>query len=122
MVAIQKGKQKSTIGDMKTIGNAIVAYQTAFDMVPDGADVAALLYLEPHFTKKVIRRDGWWHPWHYACSGNAVVPDHFSLGSGGKDNIFTWAHTPGEYICISLADFENDIIFSGSQFTYIPRH
>jgi len=90
-------------------------------MVPDGADVAALLYLEPHFTKQVVRRDGWWHPWHYISSGNAAVPDNFSLGSGGKDAIFVWTHPIDEYYCIALADFENDIIFSGSQFTYGPK-
>ncbi len=122
LVAIQKGKQKSTIGDMKTIGNAIDAYRIALDMVPDGVDVGALVFLEPHFTKKVIRRDGWYQPWHYTCSGITSFPDHYSLGSGGKDGIFNWAHATGDYFCITITDFNNDIIFCEGQFTYGPKH
>lgn len=121
MSAIQKGKQKSTMGDMKTIGNAISAYHVAVGMVPDGADVGALVYLEPNFAKKVIRRDGWYHTWHYVCSGGTILPDHYSLGSGGKDGIFTWAHPSGEYSCIAISDFNNDIIFSAGQFMYAPK-
>jgi len=121
MIAIQKGKQKSTMGDMKTIGNAIGAYRIGLGMVPDAENVAGLLFLEPNFAKKVIRRDGWWQTWHYTRSGSSAYPDQYSLGSGGKDGVFTWAHTPGEYLCISFSDFNNDIIFSTGQFIYGPK-
>lgn len=121
MVAIQKGKQKATIGDMKSMGTAIGAYFTTMGMAPDAADIAGLNYLEPHFVKKVVKRDGWNYLWHYLPSGNGAFPDHYSLGSGGKNGAFTWAHAPGNYICIAISDFEGDIIFSDGQFTYAPK-
>ncbi len=118
--ALQKGKQKSTLGDMKTIGNAIGSYEIAFGMFPDGADLAGIGYLEPHFSKKLVKTDGWNFSWHYICSGDPL-PDHYSLGSGGKRGNFSWAHPSKQYICITSYDFENDIILSEGMFTYGPK-
>jgi prepilin-type N-terminal cleavage/methylation domain-containing protein len=118
--ALQKGKQKATMGDMKTIGNAIGSYETAFGMFPDGINNAGLGYLEPHFLKRIMKVDGWNFSWHYTFSGNPL-PNHYSLGSGGKGGAFSWDHAADYYICISVSDFENDIILSEGMFTYGPR-
>lgn len=122
LTALQKGKQKATMGDMKTIGNAIGAYLTAMSIVPIGADMAGLLYLEPHFTKRIPRVDGWNFVWHYAYSGSvASNPDTYSIGSGGKGGTFTWDHAPEMYISITMSDFERDILFSDGVFMYGPK-
>ncbi len=121
LTALQKGKQKATMGDMKTIGNSIGAYLETMSMVPDAADMAGLILLEPHFTKRIPRVDGWNFAWHYARSGTTSVPDTYSVGSGGKGGVFNWAHAPGQYISIAMADFENDIIFSEGVFMYGPK-
>lgn len=122
LTALQKGKQKATMGDMKTIGNALGAYLTAMDIVPSVADMDGLLYLEPHFTKRIPRTDGWAFAWHYAFSGSvATNPDTYSVGSGGKGGAFTWDHAPESYISITMSDFEKDIIFSDGVFIYCPK-
>lgn len=118
--ALQKGKQKATIGDMKTIGNAIGSYEIAFGMFPDAVDIGGLNYLEPHFVKNVVKVDGWNFTWHYTYSGNPY-PDHYSLGSGGKGGFFSWSHAAELYMCIAMSDFENDIILSEGMFTYGPK-
>jgi type II secretion system protein G len=118
--ALQKGKQKATMGEMKSLGNAIGSYEIAFGMFPNAADIDGLNYLEPHFLKKIVRNDGWNFLWHYRYSGNPF-PDHYSIGSGGKGGVFLWDHSPEEYNCITLSEFENDIILSEGMFTYSPR-
>jgi len=118
--ALQRGKQKATMGDMKTIGNAIASYETAFGMFPEGNDYTGLGYLEPHFLKRMMPSDGWNFTWHYTYSGSPL-PNHYSLGSGGKAGMFSWDHATDQYICISIYDFENDIILSEGMFTYGPR-
>ncbi len=120
LAALQKGKQKATMGEMKTLGTAITSYSNTFAFFPDDDDTAGLGYLEPHFVKKIVRVDGWNFTWHYTRSGNPR-PDHYSIGSGGKRGIFSWGHSAGNYQCISIIDFENDIILSEGQFTYSPR-
>ncbi len=121
IVAIHKGKQKATIGEMKTIGTAIGSYNNTFSMFPDADNLNAISFLEPHFVKTVVKRDGWNFNWHYTRSGSPA-PDHYSLGSGGKGGAFTWAHSSNNYVSIALSDFENDIILSEGIFTFAPRH
>lgn len=120
LTALQKGRQKATIGDMKTLGTAIGSYETAFGMFPDAGDMAGLNYLEPHFLKHVVDTDGWNFAWHYARSGSPY-PDHYSIGSGGRKGVFTWDHASDVYVCITGADFERDIILSEGIFTYAPK-
>ena len=121
LTALQKGKQKATMGDMKSVGNAMGAYLETMSMVPASQDMGGLYYLEPHFIKRVPRRDGWNFTWHYTYSGTTTIPDTYSVGSGGKGGAFTWTHSPAQYISIAMADFENDIIFSDGSFIYGPK-
>lgn len=120
LVALHKSKQKATIGDMKTIGTGIGNYETAFGMFPNGADVEGLNYLEPHFIKRFSKADGWNFSWHYIVSGG-TLPDHYSVGSGGRKGVFDWAHPSSQYICITLGDYDKDIILSDGIFTYAPK-
>lgn len=122
LTALQKGKQKATMGDMKTIGNGVGAYLTAMSMVPNAADMGGLYYLEPHFTKRVPRTDGWSYTWHYERGGtDANQPDTYSVASGGKGGQFQGYDQSGTYISISMQDFEKDIIFSEGVFIYGPK-
>ena len=123
LTALQKGKQKATMGDIKTIGNAIGAYLTAMSIVPTVANLPGLLYLEPHFTKRVPRVDGWNFTWHYEFSGSvAANPDTYSVASGGKGGAFGgMTQAPDAYLSITMSDFEKDIIFSDGVFMLSPK-
>lgn len=120
LTALQKGKQKATMGDIKTVGNAIGAYMTAMATCPQVTHMGGLLYLEPHFTKRVPRVDGWNYTWFYEYSGSQG--DSYSVASGGKGGSFGGMTQPIEfYISITMSDFEKDIIFADGMFVLSPR-
>lgn len=117
LTAIQKGKQKATMGDIKSIGTAVSAYLV--DIFCPPATLAALTdILQPFWIQKLPPRDGWSSSWNYTASS---VTDHYSLGSGGKDKTFgAWTQT-GDYVVVDYGMFNSDIIFSDGLFTYTPR-
>ncbi len=117
LVAIQKGKQKATMADMKTIGTACSAYMTDFYIAPttledDGFGRHRDFYM-PHFPIQ----DGWGGTWNYLRSR----PDElYTIHSFGKNR------TPdpvsvGSYVVTSLAGFNNDIVFQNGSFVWGPR-
>lgn len=120
LTAIQKSKQKSTMGDMKTIGTAVESYMTDNYIAPsDLTDVGFGNHREFHI-KKFPSSDSWGGIWYYAR--DATNQDIYSIGSGGRDNsaVTSWT-TTGEYVVQTLTDFNNDIIYSNGAFTLGPR-
>ena len=115
LTALQRGKQKATMGDMKTIGNAIGSYMVDNSIAPN-----ALTDIGKFHIQKVPPRDGWGHVWQYVRGGTG--DDEYSLGSSGRDTTFVW-HTGNTetYTVSSLSDFDNDIILSNGSFTYAPK-
>ncbi len=127
LTALQKGKQKATMGDMKTIGGAIENYMTDNYMAPGNgaATTVGMLeaYLEPFYIKMLPVRDGWGTSLVYE-SGAAETPEQemYSVISYGRGGLSTGLNIANSnYIVNSMAGFENDICFSGGQFTYSPK-
>lgn len=127
LTALQKGKQKATMGDMKTIGGAIEDYMTDNYMAPGAGGVATIngleVYLEPFYIKMLPSKDGWSTDLQYE-SGDIDTPaqDLYSItsyGRGGTSNPFDTANT--NYIVNTMEGFENDICFSNGQFTYVAK-
>jgi general secretion pathway protein G len=125
LVALQKGKQKATMGDMKSIGNAIESYITDWSFAPQVAtgpiSTMAVGWFQPFYIKILPQRDGWGTIFHYVQPGalNSVDQDLYSVESYGRDKADTGPDT--EYDVISLANFNNDIIYSNGLFTVGPR-
>ncbi len=119
LTAIQKAKQKSTMGDMKSIGTAVESYMSDNYRAPD--NLGANSGLEPFHIKRLPLNDGWGNAWGYTVGG--ITNDVYSIGSGGRDgsNATGSFSTTGTYIVNSLAGFDNDIVFSNGTFTYGPR-
>ena len=124
LTALQKGKQKATMGDMKSIGTAIEAYIADIAMAPATTDLptSSTAWFCPFYIKVMPRSDGWGNAFLYAhgtmSSGGA---DIYSIGSKARDGLFSSWNTTGDYLCTQLADFNNDIVFSNGIFTYGPR-
>ena len=127
LTALQKGKQKATMGDMKTIGGAIEDYMTDNYMAPGSGAVNTVglleTYLEPFYIKMLPSKDGWGTDLTYA-SGQGGQPEQdlysiFSYGRGGTSNGTDTAQS--NYIVNTMAGFENDICFSNGQFTYVAK-
>ena len=112
--AIDRGKQKRTMADVRSIGTAVEAYSIDTNIYPTAATMAAAQpVLEPTYIKKIPMTDGW---------NNAVVYQPgvtpgagYTVKSLGKDGIAT-AVVGGK-----TSDFKADIIFVDGQFAQWPE-
>ncbi len=120
LTAIQKSKQKATMGDMKSIGTAVESYMTDNYIAPSNLTDAGFGGHRAFHIKKFPTSDAWGGQWYFAR--DATNQDIYSIGSGGRDNsaVAAWNQT-GEYTVNSLTDFDNDIIYSNGAFVYGPR-
>lgn len=126
LTAIHKGKQKATMGDMKTIGTAVESYISDVSMAPGAGGVTLLsqleVYMESFYSKQLPVRDSWGEPFHYESGPPGITQDLYSVISYGRDNQAS-AIDPANsnYIVSSLDGFANDICFSNGTFTYAPK-
>ncbi len=112
--AIDRGKQKRTMADMRTIGQAIATYSVDTNFYPVAADVATLAgLLEPEYSRKTSQKDGWGH--FYVFNGTAI---QYTLGSTGKDGGTTLALEGGGGPTGSL---DSDIIVNSGVFVQWPE-
>ncbi len=119
LTAVQKSKQKATMGDLKSIGTAIESYVTDNIMAPSDITNAGFGGNRDFHIKHFPETDAWGNPWHYAR--DASIRDIYSICSPGKDGVFAGFFQEGTYINNSLEDFNNDIIFSTGIFVYGPK-
>ncbi|MFH2107712.1 MAG: prepilin-type N-terminal cleavage/methylation domain-containing protein [Chrysiogenia bacterium] len=122
LVALQKGKQKATMGDLKTIGSAIESYVTDWSFAPQDdtfvSNNAGAVYFEPFYIKICPKTDGWGNRFLYETPAG----DQYTIYSGGRgpQAAALTPPTPALYDCTALSDFNNDIAYSNGLFTYGP--
>jgi general secretion pathway protein G len=125
MVALQKGKQKATMADLKSVGIGIESYITDWTLVPAANPTTGggQSWFEPFYIKVTPKADGWGHPFGYQFEDGSDMYSIFSAGRDGTDvepvNINIPAVGP-LYICTKLIDFSFDICFSNGYFTVGP--
>jgi type IV pilus assembly protein PilA len=126
LVALQKGKQKATMGDLKTMGSAVESYVTDWSFTPQVGTTTELNSasngLVTFFIKVVPTTDGWGTVFEYqhGQQGN-TDQDYYSFVSDGRDKT-PGTRTSGTYYdCTAIADFNNDIVYANGGFTYGPR-
>jgi general secretion pathway protein G len=127
LVALQKGKQKATMGDMRTIGVAIESYVTDWSQAPSmGDDFAGLstsTWFVPFYIKVVPPDDGWGNRFWYHNEANT---DLYSIASSGRITpAAPYIDFAGVgvnlYEVTTMGDFVNDICFSDGLFTWGPQ-
>jgi general secretion pathway protein G len=117
LVALQKGKQKATMGDMKSVGTALEVYATDNSTIPNEPSLATLSaapYFTPFYIKVLPLKDGWGTDWIYTYAG-----DEYSVTSYGRDKALG-GNVNVMYQVTELKDFNNDITFSNGQFIMGP--
>ena len=127
--AIQRAKQKRTMGDMRSAGTAAEAYAVDFNhypaaagySLPTGITFGAMTFntggvgtsfsgqVTPTYIRVLPMTDGWQSYFFYATTGQL-----YGIASGGKNGA-TEAAIGGE-----TTDFNNDIIFVNGQFVQYP--
>ncbi len=115
--AINRGRQRRTMADLRSIGTALEAYSVDFNFYPRGGitSISALKsYLEPTYIKKLPERDGWNREFvvNIPTSG-----DEYTLTSYAKDGASGPVNATGG----PTTDFDADIIFANGQFFQWPE-
>ena len=112
--AIDRGKQKRTMADMRTVAGAIESYAIDHNHYPltDSFDELEKL-LEPRYERTLPTTDGWQHPFAVQAYGDGYV-----LGSGGKDGEGPLLIEDGGG---ATSSFNDAIVFSDGQFIQWPE-
>jgi general secretion pathway protein G len=113
ITAMDKAKQRKTMGDMRQLGSAVEMYAVDNNTYPRVTNYTNLEPLiVPGYVKTVSGTDGWNHPWVFSSdTANGTEYTLTSLGKDGKPGIATGGETSG---------FNCDIIFSNGQFFQWP--
>jgi type II secretion system protein G len=112
--AMDKSKQRATMADMRSLGQAVQYYEVDESAFPDGATTcSALVTMVQKYIKNFLPyTDKWQHDYGYDSDRH----DWYSLESYGKDGI--------DGVDITLATrmmFEQDIVYATGRFVNSPE-
>ncbi len=116
--AIQRGRQKRTMADMRAIGTAVEAYAVDNNRYPaGGSPISAIAsVVEPRYIRALPRLDAWQFEFDYTSGGPvAADPQTYTIESYGKNG------SDEPYFIGATTDFNNDIIFSNGTFVEYPE-
>ncbi len=125
--AVQRGKQKRTMADMRSLATAIEAYQVdnatypaascasgLFTTVGPQVGTGSFTLLSPTYLATPPTVDGWGRFYYYQ---SGVAGTEYNITSGGRDGV---AGTPA-VVCGTTTDFNADIIYSSGTFIQWPE-
>ena len=123
--AVQRGKQKRTMVDMRVIATAIEAYHVDNSMFPTAAcgsglftavgtavDLNSFALLSPTYLANVPKQDGWGQFYVYNVDNGFGQYNIRSLGRNGSQDSLS---------CGTTTDFNDDILFSNGTFLQWPE-
>jgi len=118
--AIQRGKQKRTMADMRTIGTAVEQYQIDMSLYPAAgytplnlADASAIAaQVAPTYVKQMPAKDGWANSYYYGADAQHQA---YQIASYGKDGAATTGSTG------KTTDFNADIVYEQGSYTVWPE-
>jgi type II secretion system protein G len=110
--AIDRGKQKRSMADIRSIGTAVESYAVDNNVYPVAANATSLSSLiAPTYIKTMPTSDGWNNTF-----GVDSVAGQYTLTSNGKDGV-SQGCTAGTLTTL----FTQDICFSNGQFVQYPQ-
>ena len=125
--AVQRGRQKRSMSDMRTLATAVESYSVDNNIYPN-ASCAANVYstdtatklsdtsftlLIPTYIGKTVLKDGWGHYFAYAVNG---VQDQYRIECWGRDGT-----QDGSIVCGTTQNFNTDILYSNGTFIQWPE-
>jgi len=114
--AIDRGKQKRTMADMRSIGTAVESYAVDNNFYPknySSFSAGLIGNLAPIYIKTAPANDGWNNAWQFASSSTGA---QYTITSFTKDGITDGTATGGQ-----TGDFNCDIVFAQGQFFKWPQ-
>ena len=123
--AVQRGKQKRTMSDMRTMATAIEAYAVDNNVYPQGTcttasyttidltfDNSSMSLLSPTYIANPVRKDGWDNFFAYGAPSSG---QEYCLMSYGRNK-----STDG-ITCVTTTNFNSDIVYSNGGFVQFPE-
>jgi len=111
--AIDRGKQKRTMADLRSVGTAIESYSIDNNVYPVATTMATLeTSIEPIYIRTAPSADGWSRAFTVAATNTL-----YTVGSGGKDGGALTLVSGGG----ATGSFNDAIIFSNGQFVQWPE-
>jgi len=123
--AVQRGKQKRTMADIRTLATAIEAYHVDQSMFPTSAcgtgsftatgsilTIGSFTLLSPTYISQVPLRDGWGDFLVYNVNNGF---SQYNVRSHGRDRSAT------ALTCGTTTDFNDDILYSNGGFLQWPE-
>ena len=138
--ALQKAKQKRTVGDIRAVGAAWFSWltdqvgaaaagadntynYTGLDQEVDAAVLLNTLFLNTSmfYIQVVPTNDGWGNPYDYRWSGNVLSAQVMGICSEGRDGGTTTGCT-GEYTMgpFTATKYDEDIVWADGFFIRYP--
>ena len=116
--AINRGRQKRSMADMRAIATALEAYSVDFNFYPRTAISGDLttqldIYLTPTFIKRLPTNDGWNQAFYVQNSSTGTTYTIYSKAKGGAGTL-SGPFGP-------TTDFSNAIVFTNGQFSAWPE-
>ena len=115
--AIDRGKQKRTMADLRSMGTAIEEYSIDNNFYPIAATLAALSdQVTPSYIRALPAGDGWGQDFEVDS-----VKTLYTLASCGKGSVGVCASACAAAGCGKTQLFADDIIFSVGSFVQWPE-
>ena len=123
--AVQRGKQKRSMSDMRALATAVEAYAVDNNNYPAACNGSvytangtvlqsgSFSNLSPTYIAQAPLKDGWQHFYTYNLSGDSQAYNIRSLGRDGT--------VDGGTTCGTTTNFNNDIIYSNGTFLQWPE-
>ncbi len=141
--ALQKAKQKRTVGDMRNVGAgwfswltdqvgaaAAGATSSTYDLTPltntiSGDALLATLYISQtmFYLQEVPNVDGWGGNFAYLHGNSPLAPQYMAIWSGGRNNGPTNPEGPGSSYPMGpfiASDYDQDIVWADGFFVTYP--
>lgn len=118
--AINRGRQKRSMADIRTIGTATEAYAVDMAFYPEftAGDINAsnfAPYIEPTYVKTVPREDGWRNAFRAVSASR-----FYTIGSSARDAVFSDENLVS-YTAGVTSSMDCDIIYSVGSFVQYPE-
>ncbi len=124
--AVQRGKQKRTMSDMRALATAIEAYAVDNNNYPPAncpagtattaptvlTDTSQFATLSPTYIATPPTKDGWQHYFSYFLAADS---QSYAVWSAGRNGSITGA------FCGTTTNFNDDIIYSNGTFIQWPE-
>ena len=126
--AVQRGKQKRTMSDMRALATAIEAYAVDNNQYPAAACAAGIwttadqvlgtnsfTNLTPTYIAQPPRIDGWGQ---FLQNGSDAAGNNYGIGSSGRNKTFVGS---GATTCGTTTNFNDDIYYANGTFIQWPE-